>query len=118
MSTNYTYTNTTGTYYTAGSPGQVLTTGIGGGTWAVNPVTVTPSATIQLEGKDADVVINGESLKETLQAIKEALRIPTKIERDDRLEKDFEEIRELREKYERKVQEYKEQQRAWSILKD
>ena len=40
-------------------------------TWTTSPVTISQSATIDLKGKDADVIINGESLKETLQAIKD-----------------------------------------------
>ena len=113
MTTNYT------TPYDSYNYGNLtLSNGLNGTTWAVNPVTVTPSAIVQLNGENADIVMNGESLKETLQAIKEALRIPNRVERDDKLEKDFEEIRELREKYEQKVREYKEKQRVWNVLKD
>ena len=113
MTTNYT------TPYDSYNYGNLtLSNGLNGTTWATSPVTVTPSAVIQLDGKDADVVINGESLKETLQTIKEALRIPNRIQQDAQLEKEFEEIRVLREKYEQKVREYKEKQLVWNVLKD
>jgi len=63
-------------------------------------------------------VINGESLKETLQAIKEALRIPGRIQQDAKLEESFEELRSIREKYEEKVKEYEEKKRVWDTLKN
>jgi hypothetical protein len=119
---NTVYT-TTLPYTTTGSPGYTL--GVGNGTSATDftwtstatPVTISQSATIDLKGDGADIVINGESLNETLKEIKEALRIPDKIKRDEHLEKNFEEIRILREKYEAMVKEYKEKQQVWDILK-
>lgn len=105
---SYTFTNSNGT--SATDFGQ----------WSVsaNPVTITQKATIDLKGEEADIVINGESLKETLQSIKEALRIPGKLRQDEKLEQDFEELKAIREKYERMVKEYKEKQKVWSTLKD
>lgn len=74
------------------------------------------SGTLVLKGENADININGESLKETLQSIKDALRIPGKIQQDAKLEESFEELRELREKYERLCKEYREKQQVWDIL--
>lgn len=119
---NTVYT-TTLPYTTTGSPGYTL--GVANGTSATDftwtstatPVTISQNATIDLKGDGADIVINGESLNETLKEIKEALRIPDKIKRDEHLEKNFEEIRILREKYEAMVKEYKEKQQVWDILK-
>ena len=123
---NYTY-STSGTqipspYYTIGatSASTSATNLVWNGsntTWA-NPVTISQNAQIDLKGENADIVINGESLKETLQAIKEALRIPNRNQRDEQLERDFEEIKQLREKYEQKLKEYKEKQQVWNTLKD
>ena len=124
---NYTY-STSGTqipspHYTIGATSTSATNLVWNGsntTWAnpVNPVTISQNAQIDLKGENADIVINGESLKETLQAIKEALRIPNRIQRDEQLERDFEEIKQLREKYEQKVKEYKEKQKVWEVLKE
>jgi len=75
-----------------------------------------PSAKIVLQGENADIDINGESLKETLQAIKDALKIPNRIQQDARLEESFQELKELRETYERLCKEYQEKQRVWDIL--
>jgi len=75
-----------------------------------------PSGKITLRGDNADIDINGESLKETLQAIKDALKIPNRIQQDAKLEESFEELKELRETYERLCKEYREKQRVWDIL--
>lgn len=82
----------------------------------VSPVTISQTATIDLKGESADIVINGESLKETLQAIKDALKIPGRIQQDAKLEESFAELRQLREEYERQVKEYREKQKVWDTL--
>ena len=117
---NITLTPTTGTNWTIGVGGANGTSATDwtNATWTTAPVTVSQQATIDLRGKDADVVINGESLKETLQAIKEALRIPGRIQQDAKLEESFEELRSIREKYEEKVKEYEEKKRVWDTLKN
>ena len=121
---NYQYTNTipsTGNY-TIGVSGANGTSASDltwvGTSWTTAPVTITQSATIDLKGKDADVIINGESLKETLQAIKDALKIPGRIQQDAKLEESFQELRQLREQYEQSVKDYKEKQKVWETLKN
>ena len=74
-------------------------------------------ATIDLRGEEADIVINGESLKETLQAIKDALKIPGRIQQDAKLEESFEELKQIREHYEKLLKEYKEKEMVWDTLK-
>lgn len=133
------YTYTTPTYYgnitlnpTSVVTGSTYTVGIAGGAngtsasdltwsgtaWNASPVTITQKATIDLKGEDADIVINGESLKETLQAIKDALKIPGRIQQDAKLEESFQELRQLREQYEQSVKDYKEKQKIWETLKN
>lgn len=121
---NYQYTNTipsTGNY-TIGVSGANGTSASDltwvGTSWTTAPVTITQSATIDLKGKDADVIINGESLKETLQAIKDALKIPGRIQQDAKLEESFQELRQLREQYEQSVKDYREKQKVWETLKN
>lgn len=120
----YTYTNTipsTGNY-TIGVSGSNGTSASDltwvGTSWNTAPVTISQSATIDLKGKDADVIINGESLKETLQAIKDALKIPGRIQQDAKLEESFQELRQLREQYEQLVKDYREKQKVWETLKN
>ena len=90
-------------------------------TWTTTATTaahINQAGRMELKGESADVVINGESLKETLQAIKEALRIPNRIQQHPELEQDFEEIKTFREQYEKLVKEYTEKQKVWNTLKD
>ena len=89
-----------------------------GTSWTTAPVTISQKASIDLRGEDADIVINGESLKETLQAIKDALKIPGRIQQDAKLEESFQELRQLREQYEQSVKDYKEKQKVWETLKN
>lgn len=89
-----------------------------GTSWTTTPVTISQKASIDLRGEDADIVINGESLKETLQAIKDALKIPGRIQQDAKLEESFQELRQLREQYEQSVKDYKEKQKVWETLKN
>jgi hypothetical protein len=111
------YTNTTaaGTY-TIGVANGTSAIDYNTGTWTSAPMTVSQKAQIELKGEEADIIINGDSLNATLKEIKEALRIPDKIKRDEHLEKSFEEIRVLREKYEAMVKDYKEKQKVWDII--
>lgn len=86
-------------------------------TWTTAPVTISQQATIELKGEDADIVINGESLNETLQGIKDALRIPGKLQRDTKLEKDWDELKAAADHYNKLLKEYKEKQQVWDTLK-
>jgi hypothetical protein len=113
-------TATTGYTYTTGSTSATdLIWGTSGSSCntTANPVTVTQRAQIELKGDDADILFNGESLKETLREIKEALRIPSKLNRDEQLEKEWEELKSAADHYNKLKQEYKEKQRVWDTLK-
>jgi hypothetical protein len=117
------YGNITVNAGTSGS--NLIWNGTGASTnWSIathttaTPVTMNPSGRIDLKGDNADVVINGESLLETLQAIKDALKIPGRIQQNAKLEESFEELRMVREKYESLVKEYQEKQLVWDTLKE
>lgn len=118
----------TGSAGGGGSAGQLLTAGYNGigqsdilwtSTIPVsNPMTVNQTGTIELRGENADLIINGQGLKETLNEIKEALRIPNKLQRDENLEKNWDELRLAAEHYNKLLKEYKEKQQVWNTLKD
>jgi hypothetical protein len=124
-SPNYTYGNIT--LNTPNTTGSVYTIGVGANgtsatdwanaTWTTAPVTISQKATIDLKGEDADIVINGESLNETLKGIKDALRIPGKLKRDAKLEQDWEELKAAADHYNKLLKEYSEKQRVWDTLK-
>ena len=89
--------------------------------WAVNTSVVSnlsTSATLSLHGENADIVVNGESLMETLKEIKKELGIPNKLNRNTELESEFEDLKIAAEHYESLVKQYKEKKRVWDILKN
>lgn len=89
-----------------------------GATWTTAPVTISQKATIDLKGDDADIIINGESLKDSLKEIKDALRIPGQLKRDPKLEEAWEELKAVKDQYHKLLKEYKEKQKVWETLKD
>ena len=123
MATTYypqstTYGNVT---ITAQGSGYILTAGgTGTPTWtntattAVNPMVVNQSGKITLTGTNADVDINGVSLKETLEGIQEMLGL---MKMDPALEKEFEELRAAGEHYRQLREKFAEQKAVWDTLK-
>ena len=101
--------STSGTY-------QINTTG----PWVMtgsstNPVTLDQSGSIKLIGKNADIDINGVSLKDTLVKIEERLAI---LKPNMALEKDWEELKELGDAYRKLEAEITEKMKTWDILKE
>lgn len=86
--------------------------------WSTSPVTITQKATIDLKGEDADIIINGESLNETLKSIRNALRIPERLVRNEQLESDFDELKAAHAHYEELLKKYAEKQKVWNALKN
>lgn len=79
---------------------------------------ISANGTLELKGDNADLKINGESLKETLEEIKQALKIPGTLNRNRALEQEFEELKEAAEHYEKLVKHFKEQKKVFEILKN
>ena len=76
---------------------------------------VTTSTKIQLEGEDADIEINGKSLAKTIQALEERLNI---LVPNFELEKEWDELKELGDKYRALEAKFKEQSKMWEKLKE
>ena len=83
-------------------------------TLSVNPGTTQPSAKISLQGEDADIEINGESVVGMLREIRDRLNI---IQVSETMEREWDELRALREQYEAKLAECREKSQAWDALK-
>ena len=102
------------------TPTPVLTITIGDSTsWNWNADTITmseiqPTAKLSLDGEDADIEINGESLLTMIRGIQDRLNILTP---DRELEQEWQELRDLREQYEAKLAECREKSTAWKALK-
>lgn len=101
-------TSTTGTSFTYGGPNTVWTsTGTGG-------ANVGQSGKMSLRGENADLDINGKSLKSWMEKVEERLNILTpNIE----LEAEWDELRELGERYRELEQRCKEKAETWKKLK-
>lgn len=78
------------------------------------PVTISQQAKIELKGDDADIVINGESLKDTLIAIESRLAM---LKPATELEAEWAELKRLGDEYRKLEKEIQEKTKAWDILK-
>lgn len=91
------------------------TTGTGTG-WNHSAVgaTLSPKASLSLQGDDADIEINGKSMKGWMEKVEERLNILTP---NPELEKDWDELRKLGEKYRKLEKKCKEKAEVWKKLK-
>ena len=98
--TGYTYTtNTTSPFLATGS----------------NPaMVVNQSGSIDIQGQNADIKINGKSMKTWMEAVEERLNILTP---NPEMEKDWDELQELGERYRALEKQCKEKAQMWAALK-
>jgi hypothetical protein len=98
--TGYTYTtNTTSPFLATGS----------------NPaMVVNQSGTIEIKGEDADIKINGKSMKTWMEAVEERLNILTP---NPELEKDWDDLRRLGQRYRALERKCREKAQMWAALK-
>ena len=109
---NYPNTMSSGGYTTAGTFGPFT---INNGVTNTSPwYSQTTSSTIQLDGDNADIKVNGWSLVDAIQKIEERLNI---LHPNEKLETEWEELFELGKKYRALEQQIKEKQATWDRLK-
>jgi len=98
--TGYTYTtNTTNPFLATGS----------------NPaMVVSQSGSIDIQGQNADIKINGKSMKTWMEAVEERLNILTP---NPELEKDWDDLRRLGQRYRALEKKCKEKAQMWAALK-
>lgn len=106
-------TGGTGTGYVYTSPNTVpwITTTTGTGLGTLN---VQQGGTIDIQGENADIKMNGKSLKAWMIAVEERLNILTP---NPELEKDWDELRRLGERYRKLEKKCREKARMWEELK-
>jgi hypothetical protein len=75
----------------------------------------TTSTKIQLDGENADIEINGKSLARAIEALEERLNI---LVPNPELEKEWDELKELGDKYRTLESKLKEQSKMWQKLKE
>jgi len=103
-----------GAYY---SNNTINTIGVAGsgGTYTIGGVYGNkPSTIISVEGKDADIKINGKSMTEWMERVEERLNILTP---NAELEKDWDDLRRLGERYKKLEKKCKEKALMWETLK-
>ena len=88
----------------------------GGGTYTLPDFNIGSfgSSKITLDGTDADIEINGESVVGMLRDIRDRLAI---LQVSEEMESEWEDLRILRQQYETKLAECREKSRAWADLK-
>lgn len=108
------------TLNTSAMPGSVLAATGSNANWSIatnttaTPMTVNQSGKISLKGENADLDINGVSLKETLEGIQEMLGL---MKMDPALETEFEELRAAGDRYRELRERFREQKAVWDTLK-
>lgn len=75
---------------------------------------INQSGTINLRGEDADIVVNGVSLMDKLDAIAERLNL---LDVNKELEAEWDQLRELAQRYRELEQELKAKSEMWKTLK-
>ena len=108
------YSNTTISTGSLSSGSGVIYTTVtgGGGPWMATNAT-TNSTKINLDGKDADIVINGHSLTDTLRALEERLNI---LVPNTELETEWAELKQLGDAYRKLEQDLVEKINMWQTL--
>jgi hypothetical protein len=98
-----------------GGTGSLTTNIAAGGNWSTaNTLNVPTSGRMELRGNQADIVINGVSLNDTLKSIQDRLNM---LRPNCELEAEWDQLRELGEQYRKLEKQLMEKQRAWDILK-
>jgi hypothetical protein len=109
-------TNITGSYsypntISAGGGPYTISAGTGiNSPWA----TINSSPKIRLDGEGADIEVNGVSLMDMIEKIEQRLNI---LHPNEKLEAEWEELRELGNRYRELEQHIKDKQATWDRLK-
>ena len=85
-----------------------------GGTGATPAVQIQQGAAIDIQGENADIRMNGKSMKAWMEAVEERLNILTP---NPELEKDWDDLRRLGERYRALEKKCREKAQMWAALK-
>lgn len=99
-----------------GSPYTITTDNTGGYNWNISssPTTISQAGRIALQGSNADIEINGMSMRDWMAKVEERLNILTP---NPELEKEWDELRRLGERYRKLEKKCKEKAEMWKQLK-
>jgi hypothetical protein len=79
-----------------------------------SPTTINQGGTMELRGENADIKVNGRSLMDAIDALEQRLNI---LVPNPELEKEWDELRELGERYRELEKQCKEKGEMWKKLK-
>lgn len=82
--------------------------------WSAVGANIKPSVKISLQGEEADIDLNGKSIKAWMEKVEERLNILTP---NAELEKEWDDLRKLGEKYRKLEKKCKEKAEVWNKLK-
>lgn len=111
---------TAGAYTTSVDTSNLMWSSTPNTVWTTNTAdwnigtSVGQSGTMELKGDNADIVVNGESLMQTLQALKERLNW---LQPNPDMESEWDELRELGERYRALEKQCQEKSQVWNTLK-
>lgn len=98
-----------------GGTNTVWTTNTTAPTWNISsPATISAGGSISLQGEQADIEINGRSMSAWMEKVEERLNILTP---NPELEKEWDELRRLGERYRKLEKKCKEKAEVWKKLK-
>ena len=101
--------------YVVGGGGSLGTTSISAPNWSTsNTLNVPTSGRMELQGAQADIVMNGVSLNDTLKLIQDRLCM---LRPNSELEQEWDQLRDLGEQYRELEKQLMEKQRAWDLLR-
>jgi hypothetical protein len=93
----------------------VWTTNTTAGSYSFTGLNVQPNNTVHIKGEDADLLINDKSLKTWMEKVEERLNILTP---NPELEKEWDELRRLGERYRKLEKKCKQKADMWKRLKN
>lgn len=115
---------TTGPYITSIDPNSMMWTSTPNTVWTTNTAdwsigtngtSASPSGTLQLQGDNADIVVNGRSLMDAIDALEQRLNI---LVPNPELEAEWDELKELGDRYRELERQCKEKGEMWAKLKE
>jgi hypothetical protein len=99
----------------SGTGGIYAGGGAGGGTWSTNAIWTSQATTPpRVNITDGDIVFDGISLRDTLKGMQERLAIMVP---NPKVEREFDQLKALRDQYDALVIECEEKLKSWDILK-
>jgi hypothetical protein len=99
------------TYGATGSGGAGI---IGNGTYTIVSLDSTKNSSLEIQGKNADIRINGKSMTAWMEKVEERLNILTP---NAELEKEWDDLRRLGERYRKLEKKCQEKSQMWETLK-